>query len=275
MWLLKWLSGNLSSDMILDDYSRRRALAGLTSLALGTSCGAGGTPSGPWNAGSRQSKGIIAFDAFPIFDPRPVGERVARYLGSSSRSFMETWRARQFEYTWWLASAGRYLDFWEVTLRALRFAHARSEVRLAPQVLTEIAETYLHLPIWPDVVEALDRLERVGYRLALLSNFTPKMLKSCLASAGLDKSTVVQLSADSVKSYKPSPTVYRLVMDHFQVSKDQVTFVAFAPWDALGASWFGYETVWVNRASFASEELEPILPQMDSLTSLADLLCSA
>lgn len=215
---------------------------------------------------------MIAFDAFVLFDPSPIEAYLRRYLGDSSPSFLQTWRARQFEYTWWLTCAGKYLDFWDLTLRSLHYANHKAPFALPPDALRGVAETFYRLPAWPDAAPALERLEHNGFRVALLSNFTPQMLQRCLQFSGLERENRNALSADTVRSFKPSPTVYRMVMDHFSVTKKDVFFVAFAPWDALGASWFGYETIWLNRMSQPQDALDPQLRQLPSLTTLADLL---
>ena len=36
---------------------------------------------------------------------------------------------------------------------------------------------------------------------------------------------------------------------------DQIVFVSSNSWDALGAAWYGYTTLWVNRAGLPFEEL--------------------
>ena len=46
-----------------------------------------------------------------------------------------------------------------------------------------------------------------------------------------------------------------MALDAFGLRRDQVAFVAFAGWDAAGAAWFGYPTVWTNRLSLPAEEL--------------------
>ena len=40
-----------------------------------------------------------------------------------------------------------------------------------------------------------------------------------------------------------------------RLPREQVLFVAFAGWDAAGASRFGYQTYWVNRMKLPAEEL--------------------
>ena len=57
----------------------------------------------------------IAFDAFPIFDPRPVFGLAETLFPGKGAELSNAWRTRQFEYQWLHALAGRYADFWQTT----------------------------------------------------------------------------------------------------------------------------------------------------------------
>jgi 2-haloacid dehalogenase len=50
-------------------------------------------------AASRPIK-AIAFDGFPITDPRPVFAKVEELFPTHGRALSEAWRTRLFEYTW-------------------------------------------------------------------------------------------------------------------------------------------------------------------------------
>ena len=63
------------------------------------------------------------------------------------------------------------------------------------------------------------------------------------------------LSTDKVQTFKPDPRAYQLGVDAFGLQKEEIAFAAFASWDAIGAKWFGYPTVWVNRLNFKAENL--------------------
>ena len=41
----------------------------------------------------------------------------------------------------------------------------------------------------------------------------------------------------------------------FGLRKEQIVFAAFGGWDAVGATWFGFPTFWVNRGHSAADEL--------------------
>jgi 2-haloacid dehalogenase len=48
-----------------------------------------------------------------------------------------------------------------------------------------------------------------------------------------------------------------LVQQTIAVNKDEVLFVSSNSWDALGATWFGFTTHWVNRQGLPFEALSP------------------
>src|ERR1700749_2109725 len=56
----------------------------------------------------------IAFDGFPIFDPRPIFALVDKLYPEKGAMITAAWRTAQFEYTWLLTSAGKYKNFLEV-----------------------------------------------------------------------------------------------------------------------------------------------------------------
>ena len=114
---------------------------------------------------------------------------------------------------------------------------------------------YLGLRAWPDVVPALDSLKKFGVRLALLSNFTRRMLDANIRSAGLDGVFEQVLSTDQGATYKPDPRAYQLGPDALKLTREEILFVAFAGWDAAGAKLFGYPTYWVNRQHLPAEEI--------------------
>ena len=61
---------------------------------------------------------------------------------------------------------------------------------------------------FPDAKPALEALR--GARAAILSNGSPKMLESAVSHNGLESYLGELISADRVKTYKPSPRVYAL-----------------------------------------------------------------
>jgi len=245
--------------------SRRRFLA----LAAGVGASSLAARALPSLAVSHRAPTAIFFDAFPVFDPRPVFTRVERMFPERGSELAALWRTRQFEYTWLRTAGRRYEDFWRVTEDALLAAARAVGLEINADDRKRLMHSYLELTAYPDVPAALHALRMAGVRLALLSNLTPAMLEASIRNARLEGVFELVLSTDSVRTYKPDPRAYQLGLDALRVKREDAAFAAFAGWDAAGASWFGYRTFWVNRSRQAAEELGSVVDA--SFMSLADL----
>jgi 2-haloacid dehalogenase len=197
----------------------------------------------------------IAFDGFPIIDPRPVAFCAEALFPGRGGPLMEAWRTRQFEYTWLRTLSGRYADFWQITQEALAVAAAAKGLDLTPDRSDHLMQTFLELKVWPDVAPALAQLKARGVRMAFLANPTVEMLEAPMRNAGLEGLLEAPLSTDRVRAYKPDPRAYQLGLDAFGLKREEILFVASASWDAAGAKAFGYPSFWVNRANLPVEAL--------------------
>lgn len=206
-------------------------------------------------ASGKKTFKAIAFDAFPIFDPRPVDAVAVELFHEKGRELMRLWRSKQFEYQWLRALGGNYKNFKEVTEDALVFAASQLAVPLTDESRQKLMAPYGGLSIWPDVKAVLGKLKADGYKIVFLSNMTEQMLRAGLVASGLEDAFDEVYSTDSRKTFKPSPQAYQIAMDGLHLPREEILFVAFAGWDAAGAKWFGYPTFWVNRSGASREEL--------------------
>ena len=197
----------------------------------------------------------IAFDAFPIFDPRPVFALAEQLFPGKGAELSNAWRTRQFEYQWLRALSGHYADFWQTTEDALVFSGELLKLDLTSDKRKQLMDAYLELKAWPDALPALRSLKSDGIRLAFLSNATSKILDAGIKNSGLDGLFEHVLSTDKIKSYKPDPRAYQMAIDAFNLKREEILFVPFAGWDAAGAKSFGYTTFWVNRLNLPAEKL--------------------
>jgi 2-haloacid dehalogenase len=165
----------------------------------------------------------------------------------------QLWRAKQLEYTWLRSLMGRYEDFWQVTESALIFACRHLNLACPPDTRQKLMDAYLHLDPFPEVRPALQSLSR--YKLAILSNGSPRMLAAVVESTGLKGVFADVISVDEVKIFKPSPRVYELASRHLKVPQDVIGFISSNFWDIAGAKSFGLWTCWINRAKAPEEEL--------------------
>ncbi len=247
-------------------------ILGTAPPAMTASCVAERGPAPPRPAAGPKIR-AIAFDAFPILDPRPIAALAEELCPGKGALLSEAWRTRQFEYTWLRVAAREYADFWQVTADALAFAERALRLDLGEDKRARLLGAYLDLDAWPDVPPALESLRRAGIRLSFLSNFTPRMLDAAIERSGLGGLFDHVLSTDRARTYKPDPRAYRMALDAFGLDREEILFVPFAGWDAAGARWFGYPTFWVNRMGLPAEELGVSADAMGAtLTDLVDFV---
>lgn len=213
------------------------------------------TSASPVRSARRPGIKAIAFDAFPILDPRPVAALAGQLFPGKGAELSNAWHTRQFEYQWLRALSGQYADFWQATEDALVFAAERLKLDLTQYKRKRLMQTYLELKAWPDAPPALEALKGQGLRLAFLSNATRKILDAGIRNSGLQHVFDEVISTDRIRTYKPDPRAYQLGVEALAVKKEEILFVAFAGWDAAGASAFGYPTFWVNRLGLPAERL--------------------
>jgi 2-haloacid dehalogenase len=220
----------------------------------------------------KRSIRALAFDAYgTLFDVHSVISAVNDKFPGQGAAVSAGWRTRQLEYTWLRSLMGRYEDFWHVTESALVATCNALNLPLDAAARTQLMESYLHLDPFPEVKHALKALSHLS--LSILSNGSPKMLNAVVESAGLQGIFAHIISVDEVKTYKPAPVVYELVVKKTGLDKGNIGFVSSNFWDDAGAKAFGLRTHWINRAGVPADELG-IAPDvtLKSLTDLIDLV---
>lgn len=212
---------------------------------------------------------VFVFDAYgTLFDVHAAINRHSAAAGPDSARLSEIWRTKQLEYSWTLTLAGRYEDFWTLTGRALDFALERVpsiDRALKPKLM----EAYFALDAYPDARACLTALKVRGDTTAILSNGSPQMLAGAVQAAGVQSVLDAVLSVDTLRIYKPRHEVYALVTDHFAVTPADVRFVSSNRWDVMGATAFGFKSIWVNRTGMPDEYPEhPPVRVVNDLASL-------
>ena len=224
---------------------------------------------------SRPELKAIAFDAFPVFDPRPVFKAVIDIFPEKGKQLSELWQSKQFSYQWLRVLGNRYKNFWEVTKDALDFAVAQCGLTLSTTGKEVIMDKYKTITTWPDVIPALRALKEEKLRLVFLSNMTAEMLDQGIKNSNTKDFFEQAISTDEKQTYKPGRTAYQLGVDKLNLKKEEILFVAFAGWDVAGAKWFGYPSFWVNRFNLPADHLDAIPDGSgSSLDDLADFVKS-
>ncbi len=213
----------------------------------------------------------VLFDAYgTLFDVYSVGLLAERLFPGQGERFAQLWRDKQIEYTRLCSMSGRYRPFWDITRAGLRYACARLALALDGAAEERLMNQYRHLSAFPENLDVLRALQSRGIQAGILSNGDPEMLAVAVKSAGFDKLLAPLLSVHGVQRYKTDPAAYALGPQAFGLPAREILFVSSNCWDAIGATWYGYTTLWVNRAGAPLETLDTEPTRIGS--SLRDVL---
>ena len=213
----------------------------------------------------------VLFDAYgTLFDVYSVGLLAEQLFPGHGERLAVLWREKQIDYTRLLTMSGRYKPFWEVTRAGLRYAAARLTLPLDEATEEQLMNQYRHLSAFPENREVLVELNRRGIVAGILSNGDPQMLGVAVKSAGLTELLTHVLSVHGVQRLKTDPAAYALGPQALKMPANDILFVSSNGWDAIGATWFGYTTLWVNRAGLPLEQLDTAPSRIGS--SLRDVL---
>jgi len=209
----------------------------------------------------------VLFDAYgTLFDVYSIALLAEQLFPGQGQRLAQLWRDKQIEYTRLTTTSNHgahYQPFWTLTEAALRYAIKT----LAPAARTgwdsgdfanhhrALMGQYRNLSVFPEVHEVLGALRERGLATGILSNGDPEMLGISVRSAGLETLLDHVISVDPVRLFKTAPEAYALGPAATGVSADQTLFVSANSWDALAATWFGFQTLWVNRQNMPFEEL--------------------
>jgi 2-haloacid dehalogenase len=113
-----------------------------------------------------------------------------------------------------------------------------------PAAIATLGTAGQRLPPWPDSIAGLNR---IADRLPLigLSNASRAALLRLNAHAGLRWHQA--LSAETARTYKPAPEVYRLAIETAARPPERLVMVAAHAWDLRGAQALGMRTAYVQR----------------------------
>jgi len=215
----------------------------------------------------------LAFDAYgTLFSLQAVADACEAAFPGQGERLARLWRSKQLEYAMLLSLMDRYEDFARVTERALDYSCRALGLAPLPGARSRLLESFLHLQPFPEVPAALQALGS-RYRLVILSNGSPDMLRPLVEGAGLAGAFAALISAHEARAYKPSPRVYALGTQKLGLAREEIGFVSSNPFDVAGAHAFGYPTLWVNRTQALPEELDaaPVLVVPD-MRALGDAL---
>ena len=214
----------------------------------------------------------IIFDAYgTLFDVNSAAEKCKNKIGEKWEPFANYWRTTQLEYTWLRSLMGRHQDFWKVTEQSLD--KSMEIFKIDTTMKDKLLDLYKVLATFPEVDETLKKLKEKKYKLIILSNGTPSLLKELVSSNNLESIFDDVLSIEEVKIYKPHPNVYNIPIKKYQIEKNQFAYLSSNTWDVSAAGNFGFNAIWVNRNKniFDNLDYKPIT-EINNLSYLNNLL---
>ncbi|MDP2254745.1 MAG: haloacid dehalogenase type II [Polaromonas sp.] len=201
----------------------------------------------------------VLFDAYgTLFDVYSVGLTAEQLFPGHGQALGVLWRDKQIEYTRLVTTSNNgahYQPFWDLTRAGLHYACQRLGLDLTAEREERLMNQYRHLSAFPENKEVLQALKARGIVTGILSNGDPSMLNVAVRSAGLDGLLDHVISVDAIRKYKTHPDAYALGLQATGLQARQIAFVSCNSWDALAATWFGYQTLWVNRYQLPFETL--------------------
>ena len=201
-----------------------------------------------------KNKAII-FDAYgTLFDVNSAAEKCKSKIGDKWESFSNYWRTTQLEYTWLRSLMNKHKDFWQITEdsldKSMKFFNIESSMR------SELLNLYKKLSTFPEVKNVLTELKKKNYKIAILSNGTPELLKELVSNNNLNNKFDDIFSIEEVKIYKPSSKVYDLPIRKYNIKKKEIIFLSANTWDVSGSGNYGYNSIWLNRNNSIFDNLD-------------------
>jgi 2-haloacid dehalogenase len=198
----------------------------------------------------------VLFDVYgTLLDVYSVGLRAEQMFPGAGERLARAWRDKQIEYSRLVSMSGRYRPFWQLTRDALQVTAQALGLPLDTAGEDSLMNQYRHLSAFPENRAVLQALAERGIRTGVLSNGDPDMLDVTLRSAALTDLIDPILSVHATRRYKTDPAAYALGPDALGLPAAEILFVSSNCWDAIGAAWYGYTTLWVNRAGAPMEQL--------------------
>ena len=211
----------------------------------------------------------IIFDAYgTLFDVNSAAEKCKEKIGIKWEGFANYWRTTQLEYTWLRSLMKRHKNFWQITEDSLDKSMKQFDIESSMK--EELLNLYKILNTFPEVKKTLKNLKEKNYKLAILSNGTPDLLKELVLSNSLDDIFDDIFSIEEVGIFKPDSKVYDLPVKRYKIQKEQILFLSSNTWDVSGAGNYGYNSVWVNRNKSIFDKLD--FEPKNEIKSLENLL---
>ncbi|GBG36287.1 haloacid dehalogenase type II [Mycobacterium montefiorense] len=190
---------------------------------------------------------VLVFDVNEtLIDIESIAPLFAELFGQAE--VLHEWFAQLVLYSMAVTLADRYVDFFTLGQGVLHMLADVYRVEVTDADVGRLQEQMRTMPAHPDALEALTSLRDNGFRLVTLTNSPHRSgVPTPLDNAGLADLFDQQLSVESCRAFKPSPTVYQHACEALGVVPTDCMMVAAHVWDLLGAQNVGFSTALITR----------------------------
>jgi len=227
----------------------------------------------------REVKALV-FDQYGTIVDMQKGltEIAAPYLkkkgwDGNPHQFVTWWRRTHFENSMIDALCDRgHTPYRQIGHRAVSYVMDRCGFSYTQAEVQWLVSEIEKLKPFPDVVDTLHRLRAAGYKLVILSNGDPDMLKAAGPHIGFPFDLVVSVAEAGY--FKPHWKTYAKAEELIGLDRSSCLFVANHAFDCIGAKAYGMRTVFIDRRKrpFGETPHQPDLIVAD-FAELAGTLC--
>jgi 2-haloacid dehalogenase len=154
------------------------------------------------------------------------------------RDFWECWEEQNIKRYW-----EPYKSYREICQASLAATFTRFGIEGDPHLIDHYFDAFSSFALYDDVMPTLDRLAR-RYRLAVVSNIDDDLL----ARTPLKRTFDLVCTAERARGYKPDGTLFRYLIDHAGVLKDEILHSGQSQFtDLVGGKPLGLTIAWINR----------------------------
>ncbi len=101
--------------------------------------------------------------------------------------------------------------------------------------------------LFPETLEVLKELKRIGVKTAVASSVGKKALAFLIDKTGLGDLITISVSVEEVNKGKPDPAVIKEALRRINVKSDEAAVVGDMNWDMIAGKAAGCKTILVDR----------------------------
>jgi 2-haloacid dehalogenase len=200
----------------------------------------------------------ICFDAFgTLIDISTVNAFLEQQFPTEGQAIGAMWRVKQIDYSRLRSTGRKYKPFGEITRDALIATLYTFDIHPENELISELMNQYKKSTTYLDTHQVLNELSAPW---SVVTNGDRPFVSPILQSAGINVSEEALITSDQVEDFKVAPALYQLAFEWAKTkgvkSTNEVLFVSANQWDAIGATWFGFTTCWINRNAQTPEILD-------------------